>query len=94
MSFIYLEPCDAPIASTHHLAHRTPNLQGKTLALLDNGKPNAGAVLQAIGAQLRLLLDLREVIVYTKPSAYRVAPAELIDTLAANCAVFLSGVGD
>lgn len=94
MSFMYLEPRDTPVPASHHLAARASGLEGKRLALLDNGKPKAGAVLAAIAARLQASHGVCEVLTFQKPSAYRVAPANLLNHMAGRTDVFLTGVGD
>lgn len=64
------------------------------IGLLDNGKPNSGKLLKEVAEMLVAQHPDVKVNYYRKQSAYRPAPAPLIDQVAAECDVALVGIGD
>ncbi len=64
-------------------------------ALVDNGKPNAAAILRGVFEGLRQRLPHAvEAVEYTKVSASRVLSPDLTDLIARRCQFALVGVGD
>lgn len=76
------------------LAARLPNLSGLRLGLLDNTKPNARLVLEAVATQLRVRHELGAVTSYTKSYFGTPVEAELAAEMARNCDFAVAGVGD
>ena len=71
-----------------------PDLDGLTIGLLDNTKPNARQIMDAIG---RYLVDERgaaEVIIERKRSAAEPASAEIIRRLSGAAHLVFAGSGD
>ncbi|MGH2510014.1 MAG: UGSC family (seleno)protein [Ktedonobacteraceae bacterium] len=66
----------------------------RILGLLDNGKPNSDILLHKVAARLREQYSDLQVKYYCKPSAYRPAPAALLDQVVAECDSVLVGIGD
>ena len=64
------------------------------LTLVENGKPNARALLGHVADELRSRLPLATVDVHSKPSAGKPIDAEVADMLAARSHLVISGVGD
>lgn len=90
-----LDPTGASdAASDTTLAPRPSTLEGKTLGLLDNGKPNGAAVLEEVGRQLRQRYALKEVLMYTKP--YFGTPVEPTQTqkIFEECDFAITAIGD
>jgi hypothetical protein len=75
-------------------APRPADLGGKRVGLLANGKPNSKEFLTALGALLRERHGAVPLVMMGKPSASRVAPADTLDQLAAQCDVVVTAVGD
>jgi hypothetical protein len=75
-------------------AARLPSLNGKTLALLDNGKPNASLLLEEIGARLRSDFDLRDVLMFSKPSSGTPVEQTQMEEILATCDFAVVAVGD
>jgi hypothetical protein len=75
-------------------APRPADLQGKRVGLLANGKPNSQDFLTALGTLLRDRHGAVPLVLVGKPSASRVAPADTLDQLAAQCDVVVTAVGD
>ena len=64
------------------------------LTLIDNGKPNARALLGHVAGELRGRLQLAGVDVHSKPAAGRPIDADVADMLAARSHLVIAGVGD
>ena len=90
-----LDPTGAgDTASDTTLAPRMTTLDGKTLGLLDNGKPNGAAVLEEVGRQLRRRYALKDVLMYAKP--YFGTPVEPTQTqrIFEECDFAITAIGD
>jgi hypothetical protein len=75
-------------------AARLPSLTGKTLGLLDNGKPNASLLLAEIGRRLSQDFDLRDVLVFTKPGSGTPVDQTQMEEILATCDFAVAAVGD
>lgn len=64
------------------------------LTLVENGKPNARALLGHVADELRSRLPLAAVDVHSKPAAGAPIDADTADMLAARSHLVISGVGD
>jgi hypothetical protein len=89
-----LDPRTAPAAPRAVRAPRPASLRGQRIGLLANGKPNSEEFLVALGALLRERHGVERLAVVGKPSANRVAPADLLDRLAAHSDLVITAVGD
>jgi hypothetical protein len=89
-----LDPRTAPAAPPATRAARPSDLRGKRVGLLANGKANSEEFLLALAALLRERHGADKLAVVGKPSANRVAPADVLDRLAAHCDVVVTAVGD
>jgi hypothetical protein len=56
------------------LATRLPDLRGRVVGVLDNGKANAGVLMTAIADELKARHGVRDVVVRTKPVAGPASP--------------------
>jgi hypothetical protein len=65
-----------------------------TIGLLDNGKQNSDKLLQKVADKLIAQQPDLKINYYRKPSAYRPAPAGLLDQIAAESDAALVGIGD
>ncbi|MBI4527998.1 MAG: hypothetical protein HY695_29740 [Deltaproteobacteria bacterium] len=73
---------------------RFPDLNGKTLGLLDNSKPNADKLEERFEEILKQTFNLAGVIRRRKISAQQGAPKAYLDELAAQADFVISGLGD
>ena len=89
-----LDPRTAARPAAAALAPRPASLRGQRIGLLANGKPNSADLLAALGTLLRERGASAELVPAAKPNASRVAPAELLDRIAARCDVVVTAVGD
>ena len=76
------------------VAKRVADLDGKVLGLLHNGKVNGDRLLDLVREQLAARYRLREIVVVRKPSASRVAEADVLDCLARDCDAVVTAIGD
>jgi hypothetical protein len=76
------------------LASRLASLKGKRLALLDNGKVNAGAVLAALGKRLQDRFGIAEVKTWKKRHAGATGAAVIPDLMKWSPHLALTALGD
>lgn len=89
---IVLDPTlEVQIAPVEH-APRSGQIH--ILGLVDNGKPNSDRLLKKVGTLLSEQHPHLQINYYCKPSAYRPAPAALLDQVVAECDSALVGIGD
>lgn len=76
------------------LAPRLATLNGATLGLLDNGKPNAALLLEEVGRQLSERFRLQDVKGFTK--GYFGTPVETtqVERIVTTCNFAVTAVGD
>jgi hypothetical protein len=75
-------------------AKRVPDLAGKVLGLLHNGKVNGDVLLDLVRERLVARYGVRDVVVVRKPNASRVAEPAVLDRLARECDAVVTAVGD
>lgn len=90
---VVYDPTAEPRAAGAELAPRPASLAGKTLGILDNGKANAGVLMQAIADLLRAEQGVASTIVRKKPVAGP-APPQAVEDLVRECAAVLVGSAD
>ena len=76
------------------LARRGAIPANAALTLIENGKPNARALLRAIAEELRSRLPVGTVTLFSKPSAARPIEADEARMLAARSQLIITGLGD
>lgn len=90
-----LDPTNGPTQSNAQAsAPQLETLKGKRIGLLDNSKTNGAALLARIGQALVRDHGAGELVVRAKLIYSRIAPAELIEDLAANCDAVVTAIGD
>lgn len=92
---LILDPTGAAnLGSDSTLAPRLTSLEGATVGLLDNGKPNGSVLLHEIGGYLRREHGVREVRTFTKP--YFGTPVERtqVEEILATCNFAVAAIGD
>jgi hypothetical protein len=75
-------------------AARLPTLNGKTLGLLDNGKPNAFRLLHELADELGRAFRLRDVLVFTKPTSGTPVEQTQMEEILAACDFAVVALGD
>ncbi|ETX09033.1 MAG: hypothetical protein ETSY2_01875 [Candidatus Entotheonella gemina] len=89
-----VNPCGVASPPRYQLAQRHTIAPGTVLGLLDNGKTNAGLILEEIGAALQQQYGFAEVVHIRKPGVAHPCPEALLNELRARCTVVVNGVGD
>ena len=92
---VILDPTgEAERAEDRALAPRLATLHGASLALLDNGKPNAAVLLEEVGRQLADRFRLQDVKVFAKD--YFGTPVEQtqVERIVATCKFAVTAIGD
>jgi hypothetical protein len=70
------------------------SLAGKVVGFIDNAKPNFGLLAGDIGELMKSQLGVARVVTHRKPSASVPARPEVIEALANECDVVITGSGD
>lgn len=94
MGFPIFDPTVAPEGEAFEWAPRPASLEGKVVGLLDNGKTRSDRLMQAIGDLLVREHGAARLVAVKKPSPYRPAPAELLEALANEADLVVTGIGD
>ena len=89
-----VDPAGTTAVASKMLAPRPRSLEGATIALLDNSKPNAGVLLERAGALLAARTGARAVKLWSKPSASSAAAPAVIEEIAAAARVVLTASAD
>jgi len=89
-----VDPVGSSAAQAKTLAARPSSLEGATIALLDNSKPNAGVLLERAGALLAARGGARAVKAWSKPAASTGATPALLQEIAASARVALTASAD
>ena len=89
-----VDPIGTSAALARTLAARPRTLEGVTIALLDNSKPNAGVLLERVGALLAARGGARVVRAWRKPGASTGATPAVIEEIAAAARVALTASAD
>ena len=91
---IVFDPRGSVTAATVTLAPRVGTLDGVRLGVLDNSKWNASKLLRRTVTLLESDVTPSAINRYTKASFSRVAPADLLDRIAAENDVVITAIGD
>ena len=89
-----LDPTVAPIPSSAVRAPRPDTLDGKTVGLLANGKPNADELLELVQEVLSDRYEFKEVVARNKGNASRPCPKDLLEEMAEECDIVITSTGD
>ncbi len=89
-----LHPAAEDIAEKQSLAPRLAQLQGATVGLIDNHKRNSDVYLEELGSLLKHRYGVSRVITYRKISQSMPTPADVMDSLSAECDAIVHAVAD
>jgi hypothetical protein len=84
----------SPDKSVSLTARRVSHLEGKTIGLMSNTKPNSARLLDDIGELLVQRYGVRELVKRQKPNFYTPAPPDMVEDLANSCDAVLTAIGD
>ncbi len=76
------------------LARRVALTPGAVVTIIENGKPNARALLAKVADGLRARLPIVRVDIHSKPSAALAITADEAKAIAARSHLVITGVGD
>lgn len=94
MTIELLDPTTSRDSTARRLASRPPSLEGLSLGVLDNGKPNADRLLAAVVGIMSAQEAMGEVTTVRKPAIGRLAPEPMRRALTDQADVVVTGVGD
>jgi hypothetical protein len=94
LSMEILDPVGSTSAASRALATRPASLEGAVIGVLDNSKPNARVLLEAVARALARQAGARDVRVWRKPGASIAATAAVLDEIAAQCGAVLTASAD
>lgn len=89
-----MDPRGNPQAGTKGLSPRLDSLDGKTIGLLNNGKPNFDLFLADLEQLLRAKYPSVRIVQRMKPVVPRPVPKEMLAELAETCDAVVTGLGD
>lgn len=90
MPLTLIDPRNEQLPERARMAPRLPTLAGKTLALLDIGKPGGGVFLSRLEILLKRDFDVAQIRRETKPTFTKRAPDAVIDNLRGADAVVVA----
>lgn len=91
--FVVLDPTEGSAASDSVAAARLSTLDGKVLAVVNNGKRNSDVLLAGLLEQVKQQYNLKDVLWVDKTNASLPIPDETLQRLRSADAV-IAGVGD
>ena len=89
-----LHPAAEGTAQQHSLAPRLADLDGTTVALIDNRKRNADVYLAELARLLQDQYGVAKLVSYRKVSQSLPTPPDVLDGLAAQCDAIVHAVAD
>ena len=88
------DPTVEPIPAHGVIAKRPDTLDGTVVGLLANGKRNADLLLEMVHDVLADQFEFKTVVTRNKGNASRPCPIDIIEDLANQCDVVITGNGD
>jgi len=89
-----VDPAGTSAASARALAARPSSLEGVTIALLDNSKPNAAALLERLGVRLAEQGRAAGIKSWSKPGSSAGATAAVLEEISRTARVALTASAD
>lgn len=96
MSIKVLSPAGVSPSGKAQISFRVSDLNGKTICIVDNGKPNFDIYVERMEELLCQKYNLAEVIHIKKGhlGSSNPTPSDRVDELAKRCHAVISGIGD
>ena len=88
------DPTAPNAAPAQNLRQSVGDLAGKVIGFIDNTKPNFNLLAQDLGELLRTRYGAKLVIQKRKGSVATSAPRDMLDDLARECDLVITGSGD
>jgi len=92
--FKVLNPTTGPARGHSGIAPRPASLDGKTVGVIWNGRAYGDRILLEALDILKQRYRVRDVLFREKPFLGNIAPAPILDEMAAKAHVVITGVGD
>ena len=89
-----MDPRGETPAASVSMAPRLSALDGKTIALVDNTKINAGNLLDKLSSILEAQSKPARIVRFSKPDATRPAPPNLVKQITEECDAAVLAIGD
>jgi hypothetical protein len=89
-----LDPVGSASTASRTPAPRPATLAGTVIGVLDNSKPNARVLLEAVARAPAQTVGARDVKVWGKPGASIGATTAVLDEIAAQCGAVLTASAD
>jgi len=89
-----LNPVGEQEESNLKLAARLDNLEGKTIGLLDNLKPNASVIVARAGKRLAEKFPSAKIIGRSKPEQAAPLPEAIIREFSEKCSLVINALAD
>jgi hypothetical protein len=89
-----IDPAGSSAATAKTLAKRPSSLEGLTIALLDNSKPNAAVLLARVGELLAARSGARAIRAWGKPGSSIGASPAVLEEIASEARVALTASAD
>jgi hypothetical protein len=93
-SIFVLDPTSGTIEGENNLAPRLSTLEGKVLAVVNNGKRNSDVLLKQIATQIKEKYRLKDVLWIEKKNASLPMTDSDLEKLKTSAHAVISGVGD
>ena len=94
MTFTSFVPVPSDVVGLSQAAERPQGLDGATIGIMHNCKPNGRELLSAIADLLCERFSIKEVVAPVRSEGIMLPSVAQLDDLAAKCDVVLSGLGD
>jgi hypothetical protein len=78
----------------YSLAERLKSLEGRTVGLLDNLKPNANVIVSRAARMLAIRFPSIQIISRSKPVQAAPVPDSIVQEFSERCALVLNALGD
>ena len=89
-----LDPTVEPVPAEAVIAPRPETLDGTTLGLLANGKPNSVELLEMVHQVLADRYEFKTVLARDKGNSSRPCPKEIVEEMAERCDLVITATGD
>jgi hypothetical protein len=91
---VLLDPTVEALPDNTNMAQRLPDLNGRVLGLLANGKRNSDTLLDAVTSLLQDTYEVKEVVRLNKRDVSRPVKQEMVDELLERCDAVITAIGD
>jgi hypothetical protein len=94
MTFTAIVPVPTDTVASSQVARRPLGLDGATVGIMYNVKPNGPELMTAIADLLREQFDIKEVVGPVRAEGVMLPTEQQLDDMAARCDIVITGLGD